>query len=145
MLILYLSCSPSQFAIPPVSSLIGKRNIKRVSRCPDLPQPCIALILLVRSPEFVKLLYNAAWYLYEVSDYDICLKLVETAWLACDDKDSLQYAELCNVAGCVYHETNKLGECRRHWLTFSKIQEASLPENHIDVSQMHRLYSSSLA
>jgi hypothetical protein len=79
-------------------------------------------------------LYNAAWYLYEVSDYDIVLRVVETAWTACDDKKSLQYAALCNVAGCAYFELNKLGECRRHWAVFSEIQDASLPENNIEVS-----------
>ena len=84
----------------------------------------------------MKLLYNAAWYLYEVSDYESCLKLVDSAWLACDDKESLQYAELCNVAGCVYHETNKLSECRKNWITFSKIQEVKLGENDLDVSAM---------
>lgn len=87
-----------------------------------------------RPPQFIELLYNAAWYLYEVGDYDVCLRLVETAWLACDDKKSLQYAWLCNVAGCAYYELNKLGECRKCWTTFFNIQEASLQENDLNVS-----------
>jgi hypothetical protein len=91
-------------------------------------------LTLISSPEFVKLLYNAAWYLYEVSDYDICVLVVQTAWLACDDKESLSYAELCNVAAAAYLELNKLDECRRNWVTTSEIHEKLLSENDIDVS-----------
>lgn len=83
---------------------------------------------------FVKLMHNAAWYLYEVSDYDVCLQVVETAWIACEDKNSLQYAALCNVAGSVYSEINRIAECRKYWTLASEIQDALLPENNIEVS-----------
>jgi len=86
------------------------------------------------SPQFIDLLYNCAWYLYEVSDYDMCLRLVETGWTACEDKDSLQYAGLCNAAGGAYYELNRLGDCRKNWEIFLKLQEKLLPEDDLEVS-----------
>jgi len=86
------------------------------------------------SKQFIDLLANSAWYLYEVSDYEICLRVVETAWQACEDKDSLQYATLCNIAGGAYYELNRLNECRQHWERFLKIQETLLPEGSLERS-----------
>ena len=88
----------------------------------------------------MKLLYNAAWYLYEVGDYDICLRVVETAWLACEDKRSLQYAALCNVAGCAYSELNKQGDCRKYWEDCSEIQNTLLPDDNIEVRSKSGLF-----
>jgi hypothetical protein len=86
-----------------------------------------------RSDEFVMLLANAAWYLYEVGDYDIGLRVVETAFLACENKRSLQYAVLSNVAGCAYFELNRQNECRRYWEVFSEIQDEKLPDDNLEV------------
>jgi hypothetical protein len=92
------------------------------------------LTLKCSSPQFISLMSNSAWYLYEISDYEVCLRLIETARLACEDKLTLQYALLCNVAGSAYYELNKLGDCRKNWDMSLKIQEALLPDDHIEVS-----------
>jgi len=86
------------------------------------------------STKFIELLSNCAWYLYEISDYDLCLRLVDTARLACDDKESLEYATLCNIAGGAYYELNQLHECRKNWEIFLQIQEAKLSAKHLELS-----------
>jgi len=65
----------------------------------------------------------------------MCLQLVKTARSACgQDKETLQYATLCNIAGGAYYELNKLSECRKNWEKYLKIQETLLPEGHLEVS-----------
>ena len=54
--------------------------------------------------------------------------------MACEEKDSLQYATLCNVAGGAYYELNKLGECRKNWERFLQLQESKLSEDDIEVN-----------
>jgi len=63
----------------------------------------------------------------------MCIRLADTARSACEDKDSLQYASICKVAGGSYYELNQLGECRKNWEIFLQIQEAKLPPNYIEV------------
>ena len=72
-------------------------------------------------------------YLYEISDYDVCLRLIETAISATEEKDSLRYAHLCNTAASCYYELNKMAECRKHFEIVLRIREEQLPEDHIDV------------
>lgn len=47
-------------------------------------------------------------YLYEVSDYDLSLRVIKTAFTACQDNRSSQYGSLCSTAGSCYYELNKL-------------------------------------
>jgi hypothetical protein len=95
----------------------------------------LADIILYRSRYFIDLLSNCAWYLYEASDYGMCLRLVETAWSACEDKTSLRYATLCNIAGGAYYELNKLAECRKYWERMMTIRDTLLPEHDLEVSE----------
>ena len=74
-----------------------------------------------------------------VSDYDMCLKMVETAWTACEDKDSLKYAILCHTAGSAYYELNRLTECRKHWTKMMDIRDTLLPEDDLEVSNCNCL------
>lgn len=78
--------------------------------------------------------------MYEVSDYDMCLRLTETAAFACSDTESLRYAALCMTAGSAYYELNQLSECRKKWELFMQIQEAKLPKGHLEVRTL-RLHS----
>ena len=71
--------------------------------------------------------------MYEVSDYDMCLRLTETAAVACLDTESLQYAALCMTAGRAYYELNQLSKCRKKWELAMQIQEARLPKGHLEV------------
>ena len=72
-------------------------------------------------------------YLYEISDYDVCLRIIETASSATQDKNSLQYAHLCNTAASCYYELNRIGDCRQYWEIALKIRENLLDEDDIDV------------
>ncbi|RDW59780.1 hypothetical protein BP6252_12867 [Coleophoma cylindrospora] len=85
------------------------------------------------SEEFIKLLSNCAWYLYEIGDYAQCLKVVETDCIACKE-DTLQYATLCNIAGAAYFELNRLNECRVNWETMYKLHAQFLPEDSLERS-----------
>jgi hypothetical protein len=81
----------------------------------------------------------------ELSDYDMCLKLVDSAQLACGDStDSLAYATLCNVAGSAYYELNKLAECRKNWEISAQIQEKLLRENDLKVRLSQNLLFTTL-
>jgi hypothetical protein len=66
--------------------------------------------------------------------------VVETASLACEDKESLQYAELCNIAGVCLLELNKLGECRKYMEMCLHLQEKLLLDNDTEVSLSPSLY-----
>ena len=79
---------------------------------------------------------NCAWYLYETSNYDICLRMVETGQLACgDDTETMQYAVFCNIAGLTYYELNKLGDCRKNLEVFYHLQEKHLGRDDLEVSR----------
>ncbi|MCJ1400647.1 hypothetical protein MMC11_003855 [Xylographa trunciseda] len=86
------------------------------------------------SARFVELLSNCAWYLYEISDYDVCLRVIETASSATRDRNSLQYAHLCNTAASCYYELNRIGDCRHYWEIALNIRETLLGENDIERS-----------
>lgn len=89
-----------------------------------------------RSHNFIALLDNCARYLYEISDYDICLRLTATARLACEDQESLEYADICSVAGSAYFELNKLTDCRKEWETSFRIQGERLPQDNLKVADI---------
>jgi tetratricopeptide (TPR) repeat protein len=103
---------------------------------------------------FTALLANCAWYvyfvedlmlsflirlhryLYEIGDYDTCLKLVDTASIACDDKDSSRYANLRNTSGACYFDLNRLRDCRRDWVIALSIQEKLFDNDVVKVGYM---------
>ena len=71
-------------------------------------------------------------YLYEISSYDEALQIIEIGYDACTDKDSLQYADLCNTAGVCYLEKNLLDHCRKALETSLGIREVKLHSDDID-------------
>lgn len=89
-----------------------------------------------RTPKFSALLINCARFLYEISDYDLCLRLTKTAAGGCDDKGSVEYADLCGIAGSAYYELNKLDLCRKEWELYKKIQEDVYKDNDLEVSNL---------
>lgn len=66
--------------------------------------------------------------------------MVETAWTACEDKDSLKYATLCHTAGSAYYELNRLTDCRKYWTKMMEIRDALLPEDDLEVSDPNELH-----
>ena len=72
-------------------------------------------------------------YLYEVSDYDGALQIIEIGRQACrDDQNSLQYSDLCNTAGVCYLEKNFLADCRVVLEMSLRIREELLPADDIE-------------
>jgi hypothetical protein len=84
--------------------------------------------VLKGSNHFVELLSNCAWYLHELGDYDVSGRVLETAISACDDKDSLLYADLRSTSGSRFYDLNLLSECRKAWDEVLRIRKALLPE-----------------
>jgi len=74
----------------------------------------------------------SARYLYEISSYDEALQIIKIGYDACQDKESLQYADLCNTAGVCYLEKNLVAQCREALETSFHIREAKLPPDDID-------------
>ena len=89
------------------------------------------------SSQLVDLLANCAWYLYEISDYDVCLRIINTAQTATKDSNSLQYAHLCNTAAGAYYELNQMADCRTNWEKALAIRELLLPEDDIERSDSY--------
>lgn len=85
------------------------------------------------SSKFIDLLSNCAWYSYEIGVYSLCIRLVDTAKVVCEDKESLQYATLCSIAGSAYYELNQLFDCRENWEKSLHIRELKLPDVHLKV------------
>lgn len=68
-------------------------------------------------------------YIYELGDFDVSKKVVEIAILACENKDSLLYAELRSTAGSLFYDLNQLDNCRQAWDEALRIRESKLPQN----------------
>jgi len=79
------------------------------------------------SRPFVKLLSNCSQYLYESGDFATTEKVLESAHLACDDKNSLLFANLRNLSGARSFDLNRLADCRKAWGDALKIRKALLP------------------
>ncbi|KAH8602769.1 hypothetical protein B0O99DRAFT_587847 [Bisporella sp. PMI_857] len=86
---------------------------------------------------FVKLLSNCAWYLYEVGDCEGSRRLVDTAIMACEDKTTLQYAQLRDIEGSCFFDLNRLSECRDSWEAVLRIRMERLPSDHARVGTIH--------
>lgn len=78
---------------------------------------------LASSDEFVELLSNASWYLYEMSDYDLSRKVIDIAKIICEDKESHTMSHLCNTQGGNYYDLNRVLDCRRNWEIALRIRE----------------------
>jgi tetratricopeptide (TPR) repeat protein len=65
--------------------------------------------------EFIELLNNSSWYLYEISDYTLSRKVIEIAKLTCENKESHTFSHLCNTQGANYYDLNRVVDCRRDW------------------------------
>ncbi|KAH7416710.1 hypothetical protein BKA64DRAFT_701492 [Cadophora sp. MPI-SDFR-AT-0126] len=92
---------------------------------------------LTASSDFVKLLSNAAWYLYELGDYDACTRVVETGIAACDKKKPQLFANLRTTEGCLYYELNRLEECRKAWEEAQRLRKTFLPHAHPGLAAMY--------
>lgn len=104
---------------------------------------------------FVELIKNCAWsvsisdqiiaphlvdrfrHLVETGEFDLCLKIIETAKDACKDHFPLVYAHLCNSAGVMLNERANPKEALRQYSICCEIREKQLPPNHPEMSNIY--------
>jgi hypothetical protein len=67
----------------------------------------------------------------EISDQYTCGRIVTSGLAACEDKSSLLYSDLLNIAGRLYHEQNQLAKCRKCWEETLRIRREHLPSDNI--------------
>ena len=65
-------------------------------------------------------------YLYEVGDFEVSGRVLETALSALEDKTSLLYARLVDTAGARFFDLNRLSDCRNSWETVLRIRKDML-------------------
>lgn len=65
-------------------------------------------------------------YLYEIGDFDGTGRVLETAIGACEDKTSIFYARLVDIAGSRFFDLNRLSDCRNAWETTLRIRKERL-------------------
>ncbi|KAH6690763.1 P-loop containing nucleoside triphosphate hydrolase protein [Leptodontidium sp. MPI-SDFR-AT-0119] len=80
--------------------------------------------------EFVELMSNSGWYLYELGDYPATSLAATTGLQACADKESLVSAELQLIDGCHHYELNQLAECRKSWEESLRVRLKCLDKDH---------------
>lgn len=125
--------------------LLGRPLHKEWPRCQTFVQHVVRLSKLFiefrkgqdsfnPSLDFVRVLSNCGWYLYEVGDYGECLKMMETACSASEDKNTLLYSHLINTIGSAYFELNHLKKCRSNFESARDLREELLPENDLQVA-----------
>jgi len=68
-------------------------------------------------------------YLHELGDYEVSGHVLETALTACENRNSLLYADLRNTAGSRFYDLNRLGDCRKAWDEALAIRKSFLPPN----------------
>jgi tetratricopeptide (TPR) repeat protein len=72
--------------------------------------------------------------LYEVSDYDECLKICDVGCSASASKRSIPYAHLLNTIGAIHYETNNLKASRKAFETVHRIRLELFGSKHLEVA-----------
>jgi tetratricopeptide (TPR) repeat protein len=99
-----------------------KRLLDHWPRCAKYCQHAIALAdcfhalrsRLTSTPDFLELISNCCWYLYELGEKADCNRIAEIARSACSDKRSLVYSHIVNTLGTSLFELNKMRKCREY-------------------------------
>jgi tetratricopeptide (TPR) repeat protein len=90
--------------------------------------------VLSPTDEFVDLICNATWYLYEMGDYALGVSIVRLGKSICKNETSAQFARLCSTQGANYYELNRAADCRTNWeLALRLRQEASADFSKSDI------------
>ncbi len=85
-------------------------------------------------PAFLTLLIDACKYLTEIHELIECVELLDIASEACKDKQSLEYAYVCNLYLNVAVETNEIAMGRSYFQQAIAIREAKPPADHPDLA-----------
>ncbi|KAL2064599.1 hypothetical protein VTL71DRAFT_3736 [Oculimacula yallundae] len=76
--------------------------------------------------EFLELMCNCGWYLYESGEYTTTALVSKTGLRAANDKESMVYAELLLIDGCHHYDMNELVDCRKSWERSLRVREKIL-------------------
>jgi ATP/maltotriose-dependent transcriptional regulator MalT len=66
-------------------------------------------------------------YLMESGASEECMDLMTIATELCEDKESIEYAHLCNTAGCAEYERGHVKEAYSFMKESRRIKEVRLP------------------
>jgi len=83
---------------------------------------------------FAELLKNATWYLQEIGELQECADLLQIACDACEDKNGLVYAYLCNTYVAISVDQNNMARGRFYSQKAIEIREAKLGKGDLDLS-----------
>ena len=92
---------------------------------------------LKSSANLDELLKNCAWYQYEIGEHGESLNTLKVAFDACEEKQGLIYAQLCNNAACIYYELNDLNNCRRYNEHALNIRKKKLKVDDVDLANTY--------
>ncbi|KAG4441818.1 hypothetical protein IFR05_002682 [Cadophora sp. M221] len=93
--------------------------------------------VLKGSPELIMVLSNAAWYLYEIGDYDACNRVAENGIIACGSKTARLYAGLRLTQGACLFELNRLMDCRKAWEDAQRVRTSELRKDEPGIAAMY--------
>lgn len=96
------------------------------------------------STAFVKLMADATWYLFEIGKLNESKALLDIANEACLDKQSLEYACICNVYVAIAVEKNDMEMGRTYSEKAIAIREAQLTPTDANLALSYNNFASTL-
>lgn len=96
------------------------------------------------SVDFVKLMINATWYLFEIGELNETKALLDIASEACPDKQSLEYAYLCNRYATIAVDKNDMEMGRAYSEKAMAIREARLAPTDADLAATYNNFANIL-
>ncbi|RMJ15828.1 hypothetical protein CDV36_004493 [Fusarium kuroshium] len=96
------------------------------------------------STAFVKLMTDATWYLFEIGELNESKALLDIANGACQDKQSLEYAYICNVYVAVAVDKNDMEMGREYSEKAIAIREAQLSPTDANLALSYNNFANTL-
>ncbi|RSL87980.1 hypothetical protein CEP52_015361 [Fusarium oligoseptatum] len=96
------------------------------------------------STAFVKLMTDATWYLFEIGELNESKALLDIADEACPNKQSLQYAYICNVYVAIAVDKNDMEMGRTYSEKAIAIREAQLSPTDANLALSYNNFANTL-
>jgi tetratricopeptide (TPR) repeat protein len=107
-------------------------------------KPTKAMVSIRPSLDFLKLMISTTWYLFEIGEFLECKELLDIASDACEDKQSIEYAWICNCYVCIAVDENDLETARLYSEQAIAIREAKLEATAIDLLNSYNNFGNAL-
>ncbi|KAL2671552.1 hypothetical protein Neosp_014142 [[Neocosmospora] mangrovei] len=108
---------------------------KKFQKKPRVIKPSVA---------FVKMMIDATWYLFEIGELNESKELLDIAEEACVDKQSLEYAYLCNTYVNIAVDKNDMEMGRVYSEKAIEIREAQLESTDVDLANTYNNFANTL-